>query len=157
MPYANSLSFLLSQVGAHSARRFAEALVGAGLTPREFAALSNLVEFGPRNQQQLADELGMHRNNVVALVDALEAAKLVRRERNPRDRRSFVLQLTATGRRRLERAARIVPDLDHELGAVLTKSEQAALVRALQTLADTAGLTPGIHPHLASNRHTDRT
>ena len=46
-------------------------------------------------------------NDVVFLIDALEEAGLVRRERNPQDRRAYVILLTPKGddvQRRSERA-----------------------------------------------------
>lgn len=151
-PYSRSPSFLLSQLGAVMARRFAEAIVATGLSPRAFGVLSNIAELGPRTQQQLADELGMHRNNMVTLIDELEAHGWARRVRNRADRRAFDITLSAAGRRVLERAARVVPDLDAELSAGLTAEERRHLVALLSKLADTADLTPGVHPHLAA-RH----
>src|SRR5215472_5138887 len=58
-PYAQSLSFLVSQVGARSAQLFAERLAPLGVSPRAFAILSNLDSAGGQTQQQLADALGI--------------------------------------------------------------------------------------------------
>lgn len=154
--YAESLSFLLSQLGAHTARRFAGELDGTGLTPRAFGVLSNVADLGPRSQQQLADELGMHRNNMVALVDELEGVGFARRVRNPEDRRSFRIEATAEGRRATQRAMAIVTRLDEELARALTDSDAVALTDLLRDVSRDAGLAPGVHPHLSGRREPPR-
>src|SRR5215469_13667091 len=109
LPYATSLAFLSSQVGARSAQMFAEGLAAFGMSPREFAVLSNLDSSDqPLNQQAIADALGMHRNNVVALIDAMEGKGWIRRQRATEDRRSFALVPTSAGLRVLSRARHVV-------------------------------------------------
>ncbi|MBK9158407.1 MAG: MarR family transcriptional regulator [Micropruina sp.] len=72
--YAESPSFLLSQIGARSAQVFAERLRGEGMSPREFGVLTHVAANPGQTQQQLADALGIHRNNMVGLIDEVEAA-----------------------------------------------------------------------------------
>jgi len=86
------LPFLLSQVGARSAQLFAERLAPLGVSPRAYGVLSNLA--GGQTQQQLADALRIHRNNMVGLIDEMEAAGWVRRHRSSQDRRAFEIRLT---------------------------------------------------------------
>jgi DNA-binding MarR family transcriptional regulator len=59
---------------------------------------ANLAAGPPASQQELSERLLVNRTIMVRLVDRLEAAGLVRRDRNPRDRRSYALVLTARGR-----------------------------------------------------------
>lgn len=152
-PYATSLAFLLSQVGAGSAEMFAERLAPLGLSPRAFGVLSNLASNGSQTQQQLADALGIHRNNMVALMDEMEAAGWARRHRSERDRRAFDVRLTRAGATLVSRVNRLIPTLDAALGAGMSASERETLVALLQRVADTLKLTPGIHPHLRRDRH----
>lgn len=154
--YGLSLAFLSSQVGARSAQLFAERLAPLDVNPREFAVLSNLASSEePLHQQAVADALGMHRNNVVALIDALEAKGWVRRERDSADRRAYVLVPTRAGLRKLGRANAIVEKLDVVLAASLTTSEVDQLRDLLARVAGELGLAPGVHPHLAARpRHS---
>jgi DNA-binding MarR family transcriptional regulator len=146
--YAHSLAFLLSQVGAQSASLFAQALANLGVSPRAFGVLSNLAAAEGQTQQQLADALGMHRNNMVDLVDEMETAGWIRRQRSDVDRRAFALRLTPAGRTIVERVNEQVPLIDRQLAAHLTPVERSALLEMLQRVADALGLGPGIHPHL---------
>jgi len=149
-PYAQSLSFLVSQVGARSAQLFAERLAPLGVSPRAFAILSNLDSAGGQTQQQLADALGIHRNNMVGLIDEMEAAGWVRRHRSQRDRRAFDVRLTRAGAALVSRISTLIPALDAEIGQGLTDSEQHTMAALLQRMGSTLGLSPGIHPHLSA-------
>jgi DNA-binding MarR family transcriptional regulator len=148
--YAESLAFLLSQVGAHSAQLFAERLTPLGASPRAFGVLSNLAGSGSQTQQQLADALGIHRNNMVGLIDELEAAGWVQRHRNQRDRRAFDVRLTPAGSDIVARIGAAIPALDDDLARDLTESERQALIALLIRLANASGLHRGVHPHLRS-------
>ena len=148
-PYAESLSFLVSQVGARSAQLFAERLAPLGVSPRAFGVLSNLSGTGGQTQQQLADTLGIHRNNMVGLIDELEAAGWVRRHRSLQDRRAFDVRLTRSGSALVSRINKLIPVLDAEVGQALTDSEQHTIVALLQRMASTLDLRPGIHPGLS--------
>ncbi len=148
-PYAGSLSFLVSQVGARSAQIFAERLAPLGVSPRAFGVLSNLSSTGGQSQQQLADTLGIHRNNMVGLIDELEAAGWVRRHRSQRDRRAFDVRLTRAGSALVSRINTLIPVLDGEVGQGLTGGEQHTMVALLQRMASTLDLSPGIHPGLS--------
>jgi DNA-binding MarR family transcriptional regulator len=146
--YAGSLAFLLSQVGAHCAHVFAERLRPLGVTPRAFGLMSNLANGGNHTQQSLADLLGIHRNIMVGLVDALERVGWVRRERSQRDRRAFEIRLTPAGSKIVTQVNELIDDIDEEIAAGLSGAERQALASLLVTLAQRASLVPGVHPHL---------
>lgn len=110
--------------------------------------LSSVLDLWPRTEQQLADELGMHRNNMVSLIDELEANGWACRVRSDTDRRAYRIELTAAGRRVAERASRAVPILDDDVTRTLTAREHAELADLLGKVAEAAGLSPGVHPHL---------
>ena len=150
--YADSLSFLLSQIGARAAHLFAERLAPLGVSPRAFGVLSNLAAAEGQTQQQLADALGMHRNNMVGLIDQMEAAGWVKRRRGVTDRRAFHLHLTPAGQALVDRANELIPALDTELGSSLRAPERRELVAQLQRIAQTLGLEPSVHPQLAARQ-----
>jgi MarR family transcriptional regulator, organic hydroperoxide resistance regulator len=58
------------------------------------------------------------------IVDKIERAGLIRRRRNPNDGRSHILELTASGRRRLAAARSSLADqLDRDLGSAATPEQ----------------------------------
>jgi DNA-binding MarR family transcriptional regulator len=146
--YVESLAFLVSQVGAHSARQFAGMLEPLGVSPGAYGVLSHVAVEEGRTQQQIADALGIHRNNMVGLIDELEGAGWVRRQRNQQDRRAFEIRLTASGRALVRRVDRLIPRLDEEIGHALSAAERRRMIDLLQRVAAAAGLSSGVHPHL---------
>jgi DNA-binding MarR family transcriptional regulator len=146
--YAASLAFLLSQTGAHSARKFSEILEPLGVSPRAYGVLSNVARSQGQTQQQLADALAIHRNNMVGLIDEMESAGWVRRRRNEQDRRAYEIHLTRSGANLVRRIDRLIPGLDEEIGRGLSETERHQMVSLLQRTAVAAGLGSGIHPHL---------
>ncbi len=147
--YADSLSFLLSQIGARSAQLFADQLAPLGVSPRAFGVLSNLAAAEGQTQQQLADALGIHRNNMVGLIDEMEAAGWVRRHRSTKDRRAFEVRLTPAGHALVSRVNQLIPALDDTLGHGLQADQRDKLVALLKQIAQTLDLDPGVHPHLS--------
>lgn len=146
--YAVSLAFQLSQVGARSAELFADQLRPLGLSPRAFAVLSSLDGSEGQTQQQLCDALGIHRNNMVALIDEIEAGGWARRHRSEQDRRAFNIMLTDTGRALLARVQDTIAALEQTVARDLSAEEHATMVALLRRVADTLDLVPGVHPSL---------
>ena len=141
--------FLLAQLGTHGHRRFAERLAGLGLHPRHFGMLSQLAVNEGQSQQALSSALGIHRSAVVALVDDLEQRGLAERRRDPVDRRAYTLYLTRPGRELLAELERTADDEDAELLTALDASERSQLISLLQRVAESQGLTAGVHPNLS--------
>jgi DNA-binding MarR family transcriptional regulator len=140
--------FLLVQLGAHAHRRFAERLDALDLHPRHFGMLSHLAASEGQSQQALSIALGIHRSAVVALVDELERRGLAERRRDPLDRRAYTLYLTPRGRDLLADLQRIAEEHEAELLAALAASERSQLISLLQRLAESQGLSAGVHPNL---------
>jgi DNA-binding MarR family transcriptional regulator len=101
---ADRTGFLISQAHLLMRSRADAALAPLGIEIRHFGALAVASAIGPCSQQQVAKSLGVTPPVVVPIVDELEALELVRRERNPADRRSYSLRLTPEGKRTLAEA-----------------------------------------------------
>ena len=82
--------------------RVAPDIEASGLTPGQFGVLEAILHLGPMSQRALGAKLLRSGGNITLVVDNLEKRSLVRRERQPRDRRALVVHLTATGRRLIE-------------------------------------------------------
>lgn len=68
-----------------------------GLSRARAELLWRLHAAGPQTHRALSDALRCTPRNVTGLVDALEAAELVRREPHPTDRRATLVALTDSG------------------------------------------------------------
>ncbi len=74
------------------------ALKPFGLRMVTYSALVTIVENPGLRQAQLADALAIERPNLVVIVDELERADLITREKVPTDRRAYALMPTLKGR-----------------------------------------------------------
>jgi MarR family transcriptional regulator, lower aerobic nicotinate degradation pathway regulator len=82
---------------------------------------------GPISQREVAERTGIDASDVVDLVDRLEQAGYVRRERDERDRRRYALELTPEGRDAIERFARVAREVDEAVLSVLDPEERDTL------------------------------
>ena len=110
------------------------AVLPEGTSVRFFGVLQTLTELGPHSQHELSELLHVNRTMMVALIDAMEAARLVERRRNPADRRSYALEPTAEGRRLLPVLAAAVDRAEMELTGSLTPEERARLQELLRAV-----------------------
>lgn len=147
-PLAGRASFLLSQLGAHSAQTFARRLAPLGVQPAHFGLLMHLARAEGLSQQQLADAMGIHRNVMVRLVDGMEELGLVERRRHRADRRAHALYLTDAARDLLPKAERAADEQEEELLGGLDEDDRARLLGLLQRLAGRTGHRPDVHPRL---------
>jgi DNA-binding MarR family transcriptional regulator len=147
--HPRSNAFLLAQIGAHAAARFAERLSQVELVPAHAGILRAIGMDPGTSQQALALLLGMLPSRLVSLIDELERRGLVERRDNPRDRRLYALQLTDAGKKTMADLRRIATAHDDAICAALGKREREQLGQLLRRVADEQGLTPGVHPGFA--------
>jgi DNA-binding MarR family transcriptional regulator len=143
---AVGVAFLLSQVGAHAAGCFEQRLSKIGLTPQHVGLLRMLGSNGGMTQQAMAELFGIFPSRMVLLLDELEEKKLVRRQSNPSDRRSYQVYLTAAGGRCVQRIADITQELEKDLLHSLTENEREVLDSQLRRIVSQQKITPAVHP-----------
>jgi DNA-binding MarR family transcriptional regulator len=149
-PKRNSgAAFLLAQVGAHAASKFAERLSELKLTPAEAGIFRILAATPAITQQALATALGTLPSRLVALIDALESRGLLERRPHETDRRSYALHLTDAGSSTLQAISRIAREHQNALLTALSDDEQRQLADLLQRVAAQQGLIPSVHPGYA--------
>jgi len=145
-PGHDSISFLLTQIGTHAAKRFAERLAPLKLAPPHAGILRILNQAESQSQRQLATTLRMHASRLVALIDELETLGLVARQSNGTDRRTYSLQITEKGREAWAAIGRIGREQNNAICGALNSEEREQLAQLLQRIAGEQGLLRGVHP-----------
>jgi DNA-binding MarR family transcriptional regulator len=140
------VAFLLAQLGAYAAGRFAARIAAVDLTPPQAGLLRAITRNVGRTQQQFAELLGVPPSRFVALVDGLEERGILERRRSPADRRAYELALTNAGRHLMRDLGQIGRAHEENICRGLTTDQKEALQAALQRIAAVHGLTPGVHP-----------
>jgi DNA-binding MarR family transcriptional regulator len=87
-----------------------------GLTHPQYLVMLALWEHAPVSVRDLSAMLQLDPATLSPLLKRLEAAGLVRRERNPHDERALAVELTAEGRRLRRRALKVPPAVVERLG-----------------------------------------
>jgi DNA-binding MarR family transcriptional regulator len=124
-------------VAAGAAQALATERLGPlGLSPRAWGVLSTLVESGPQTQIELATATATDRTAMVYLLDELEGRGLVERMPNPNDRRSYLIHLTAQGRKTQRKAAAELAKQADTLLTPLDAAERHQLIELLTRIAD---------------------
>jgi DNA-binding MarR family transcriptional regulator len=149
---AASPAFLLAQVGAHAAAKFAERLSAVNLSPPHAGILRVVHTLGGISQQSLAEHLRILPSRLVVLIDELEERGMVERRADPADRRSYALHLSDKGRDTIKAIGRVARDHQDALLASLSTQERDLLASLLLRVADQQGLRPGVHPGFARLR-----
>jgi DNA-binding MarR family transcriptional regulator len=130
---APRLSVLLAKLSKVVYRKAEEALPGMSL--KDYIALAKLDDRGVP-QQRLADSLGMDENNLVLLLNGLEAAGTISRRRDPGDRRRHIVEITPRGKKVLERAERGMVAVEENLLHDLSQAERATLKQLVRRILE---------------------
>jgi len=124
----------LCRASALIARAADEHAAAQGLGVGQHLVLKMLTAVGPCSQQALSEELRIDRSVMVGVVDGLERSGLVRRERNPKDRRAYAVSITDAGRAALARIEATIPEFLARAFANLTVAEREQLSALLGKL-----------------------
>ena len=120
---------LLSRLSKSVYRRTSESMLGVSL--RHYMALSYIADPGGLSQQQLAEILCIDANNTVLLLNEMEGQGLIRRVRDPADRRRHLVEVTEHGQEVFQQAQQARESVEDEGVGTLSASERATLHRLL--------------------------
>lgn len=115
-------------------RNFESAMERLDLTQKQTSVLW-LIDANPAvSQISLANELGMDRASMMAIVDRLEERGLIVRKRSAEDGRRQELYTTAKGRKVLAQAKAAIQEHEKWISSKFTKAELGAFVEGLKRL-----------------------
>ncbi|WP_210569912.1 MarR family winged helix-turn-helix transcriptional regulator [Streptomyces sp. GESEQ-4] len=134
-----SLLYMVKQVELVVRSHLDELVKPSGITALQYTALTVLERHDGLSAAQLARDSFVTAQSIADLVRSLENRGLIRRERNPRNRRELLILLTDAARELLERHAGPVRELEErmvrDLTAHQTEQFRQALTRAWQALS----------------------
>ncbi|MER5265416.1 MarR family transcriptional regulator [Actinosynnema sp. NPDC002837] len=131
---SDSLAFRLTVLGAVVQKEFALHLKEAGLTPKHLGVLDVVDRGLARTQDDVATLMQVTPGMVVRLVDHLEQRELLRRRRDPINRRRHILTVTEGGAKVLAEGAAFAATVDARLVATTGRTLAGRLDEALTAL-----------------------
>lgn len=128
---APSLLYMVKQVELVVRSHLDELVKPSGITALQYTALTVLERHDGLSAAQLARDSFVTAQSIADLVRSLESRGLVRRERNPRNRRELLILLTGAGRELLARHAGPVRELEERMVRDLTAHQAEQFRQAL--------------------------
>lgn len=128
---------LLTRLSRLVYRRSTSTLLGMSL--KQFVTLNHLADEHGSSQQALGEWLGLDANNLVLLLNDLEAEGHVIRRRDPADRRRHIVEITPVGRKALASAEAAMETVEDDVLAGLDASERTSLARLLARALGSSG------------------
>lgn len=89
---------------------------------------------GTMTQQEIADSCGLDKTNVLRIIDSLSENNIVKRVRKPDDRRAYLIQLTAKGKKTMPEINKTVKELNKLAFAGLSERQINTFFRTLDTI-----------------------
>ncbi|WMY79180.1 MarR family transcriptional regulator [Citricoccus sp. I39-566] len=132
---ALQVHFLTSRARGRGISHANRELEGLDLKVRQFSVLSLAASGMNPSQRELGEFLSLDPSQIVALVDNLEKRGAVRRETDPRDRRSKIIVATEPGRDLHAQALQILEDSEDYTLSTLSPRERKQLRTLLLKIA----------------------
>src|SRR5690625_5753392 len=129
---AQEIQFHTARLAARGNNHANELLAELDLNVRQFSVLALAASDLKPTQREMSAYVALDPSQIVALVDALEDRNLVKRETDPRDRRSKNIVATSEGEKLYRRARMITMTAEDHIMTKLTAEERDQL-RALLT------------------------
>jgi len=125
---------LLVQLNKAIHKRSTEEMLGMRL--KAYMTLGYIRDHPGATQQELESGLVMDANSVVLILNELEAKQFSIRRRDPQDRRRHIVEVTAAGRRALERADKEREGLEAEMLANFSPEERRSLRKLVERVLE---------------------
>ena len=130
--YLSPIHKATREVGVHMERE----MEGTGLAPQEGHILSYLRSYAPCPIAEVITVFGLRGSTATSVLDRLEERGLVARRANPEDRRSFLLELTAAGKKLAETVQTKVDALERAIARRVTKEQEEGFRAVMQAIHD---------------------
>lgn len=129
------LCLYIQRAARSIARVFDDALRPIGLTNGQFSMLMSLNRPSPPAMKDVAELLAMDRTTLTAALKALELHKLVKTERDAKDKRNRLLILTSQGKRVLAKALPIWVSTHAQIERMMPAGDVEHLRKSLSRLS----------------------
>jgi MarR family transcriptional regulator for hemolysin len=139
------LGKVLALAAKVSRERFDQILRAAGGSFPTYMVLTHAEAYPDLSQRQLADRLGIEGPTLVRHIDRLVADGLVRRVRDPNDRRVSRVELTALGTAAADRLRVVADEADARFRLLFTPDELTTLYQLLYRIQDHYEKEPDAH------------
>jgi DNA-binding MarR family transcriptional regulator len=111
-----------------------------GVSAAEGHLLTYLRSYGPVPVGELVRVFGLKRSTMTSMLDRLEADGLLRREANPEDGRSFLVQLSPAGAELTQQLHRCLQELEKAIRRRVGPGEIAGFRAVMEAIGEITGV-----------------
>jgi DNA-binding MarR family transcriptional regulator len=119
------------QIGGY----FERELEGSGILPQEGHMLSYLRSYAPCPVGEVVSVFGLRGSTATSALDRMEERGLIVRRDNPDDRRSFLLDLTAEGRKLADHVQMFVDKIESSIQRRVSAAEEEGFRAVMAAIA----------------------
>lgn len=131
-----SLHYLLMKAHTRMHRGIMNRAAGLGLSPGQPKVLEYLLQHGESDQKTIASYCEIEPATAGSILNRMEAAGLISRNRHEGNRRSLYVTLTQEGRKTAEKMEAIFAEAETCAAAGMDEKEREALKMLLTKLSD---------------------
>jgi len=124
----------LMRASGHVTENMHRHLTEDRLTVSQFAVLEAIYHLGSLCQKEIGEKILKTSGNITMVIDNLEKRKMVRRAKDPNDRRRMIVGLTPKGNRLFDRVFPRHAIIAESVFSALSERELAQLGRLLKKL-----------------------
>jgi DNA-binding MarR family transcriptional regulator len=147
-------TWLLATAAKRGHRLLGDHLSAERMRRQHYLVLAGLAELDAPAQAEVGRVLRVDTGDLVAILNDLQSAGYIRRERSRTDRRRNALTVTQAGHTALRRFDRLAEEANDALVACLSPTEREQLMSMLTRILLTAGTTIPVTPESA-DRHAE--
>lgn len=142
MPKRIKLNFVspIHKAGRQIAAYLEQRLSRFPATTGELHLLSYVRSYGPCPVNELVRVFGFKNTTMTSMLDRLERKGCLTRRTNPRDRRSFIVRITAQGDRVAGSSLDVVVDLDRAILGEITDSDLRGFQNVMAAVSKVSGI-----------------
>src|SRR5215472_7006405 len=141
-PRQPPIGLALNQAARSVARAFGDALTEAGGSLPVWLVLLAMKTRQAANQRELAEAVGIREATLTHHLNAMEAAGLLTRRRDPANRRVHLVELTGSGEALFTTLRDVAAEFDERLRSGIGEADLGALRDLLSKLAANVGAQP---------------
>jgi DNA-binding MarR family transcriptional regulator len=135
-PERRRLPLLLRRSWYGLNQAFRRRIAHLDITPDQFTVMRTLLENEGIRQRELTELMSSDPNTVASLLERMEKAGLIQREKHQKDRRAHQLTMRPSGRRKYEEARAIAIAMQAEVLRALPEQSREIFFEHLSLLAD---------------------
>jgi MarR family 2-MHQ and catechol resistance regulon transcriptional repressor len=130
----NKTLTILLKASRHVEAYLGKDMASYGINPTEFVTLEILLNKGPQTIQSISERILMANSSLTYVIDNLLDKKLISKRINSKDKRAFLIDLTASGKDLISKLFMRHEQTIEELFNVLSKDEISAIATNLKKL-----------------------